>query len=65
MMGGKDNGKGKNIGGLKSSEDYGGYEDTHEKGALIGNGVNDWVFVEFSMGGEEPELGDPEQQDRE
>ncbi len=50
---------------LKGGEDYEDYEDAEGEGFFVGDGVDDGVFVELAAGGEEPELGDPEEQDRE
>ncbi len=50
---------------LEGGEDDGQDEDAEEEGALVGDGVDDGVFVELAAGGEEPELGDPEEEDGE
>ena len=49
---------------LEGGEDYGYDEEAEEEGAFVGDGVDYGVFVELAAGGEEPELGDPEQEDR-
>ena len=40
---------------LEGGEDDDGYEEAQEEAALVGDGVDDGVFVELATGGHEPE----------
>ena len=48
---------------LEGGEDDEGYEEAHEEAALVGDGIDDRVFVEVASRGEEPEAAQPEEQD--
>ena len=39
----------------KGGEDYGYDEEAEEEASAVGDGVDDWVFVELASGGLEPE----------
>ena len=49
--------------GLNGRPDDAQDHEPEQQRALVGDGVDDGVFVEFAARGEEPELGDPEQED--
>jgi hypothetical protein len=48
----------------EGDEDDDEYEEAKKKGASVGDGVDDGIFVEEASGGLEPEAAEPQKEDR-